>query len=110
MSLHDSLLPDFIADIRYRTPEEGGRKACPQSGYKAQIKFSIDEMQTLGLQDFANLENAELGKTIEAYIRIIATPYFKNRLWEGMKFTIREGATIVGDGIITKITNNSLKK
>ncbi len=37
---------DFIAQLQYRTIEDGGRKMPAYSGYRPQIKFDFEEMQT----------------------------------------------------------------
>ena len=43
---------DFIAELRYRTIEQGGRKTPVSSGYRPQLKFNFTEMQTTGHQFF----------------------------------------------------------
>jgi hypothetical protein len=102
---------DFIAELRYLTTEEGGRKTPVFStGYRPQIKFDFDEMQTSGQQTFLNKETVYPGDTVEAAIRILSVEHFANTLTEGMAFEFREGSKIIGTGIITTILNESLQK
>lgn len=43
---------DFIAILYYKATNEGGRKTPVQYGYRPQVKFDFDEMQTSGQQTF----------------------------------------------------------
>lgn len=99
---------DFIADLKYLTTEEGGRKTPVFSGYRPQVKFDFDEMQTSGQQTFLNKDTVYPGDTVEATIRIISVEHFANTLTEGMKFEFKEGSRIIGTGIITEILNDKL--
>lgn len=102
---------DFIADLKYLTTEEGGRKTPVfATGYRPQIKFDFDEMQTSGQQTFLNKEIVYPGETVEAIIEIISVEHFENTLTEGMTFEFREGSRIIGTGKITVILNDKLKK
>jgi hypothetical protein len=47
---------DFIAELKYLTTEEGGRKTPVHSGYRPQVKFCFTEMQTSGQQTFIDKE------------------------------------------------------
>lgn len=102
--------PDFIAVLKYRTSEEGGRKTPAASGYRPGIKFSFDEMQTSGQQTFINKELVYPGDTVTAEIQIASVDYFSHKLTVGMKFDFREGSTIIGTGEIIEIKNEKLKK
>ncbi len=50
------------------------------------------------------------GYTVEARIKIVAGNYFEKCLTEGVNFEFREGATVIGTGIIKLIINPKLKK
>lgn len=100
---------DFIAILNYRTPEEGGRKTAAHSGYRPSIKFPFDEMLTSGVQIFIGQENVLPGESVKAEIKIIATEYFKGRLFEDLEFDFREGPNIIGTGKILEIRNPILK-
>jgi len=106
----DNSKADFIATLTYRTAEQGGRKTAAKSGYRPQIKFDFEEMQTSGQQTFIDRELVFPGDTVEAEIKIISVDYFVNKLTEKMEFEFREGATIIGTGKIKQIINDKLKK
>ncbi len=101
---------DFIAELRYLTTEEGGRKTPAKSGYRPQIKFDFDEMQTSGQQTFINKEFVNPGENVKAKIKILSPDHFANTLTEGIEFEFREGATIIGKGKIEYIVNEKLEK
>ena len=102
---------DFIADLKYLTTEEGGRKTPVfSSSYRPQIKFDFDEMQTSGQQTFLNKKTVYPGDTVEAAIRILSVEHFANTLTEGMTFEFREGSRVIGTGKIIDILNDKLEK
>lgn len=100
---------DFIAQLTYKSTENGGRTTPAHSGYRPTIKFPFDKMQTSGSQTFIDAEKAFPGETVYAKIRIIAFEYFAGRLAEGMCFDFREGDKIIGTGEIKRIVNSKLK-
>ncbi|MFD3002590.1 hypothetical protein ACFS7Z_19625 [Pontibacter toksunensis] len=100
---------DFVATLKYRTTEEGGRKTPAKSGYRPGIKFGFDEMQTSGQQIFIDKEIVFPGDVVDAEIKIIAVDYFAGLLAEGMEFEFREGPVIIGKGVIKHILNEKLK-
>ena len=101
---------DFVAELKYLTAEEGGRKTPAFSGYRPQIKFEFAERQTSGQQTFLNKDTVYPGDTVEAAIKIISVEYFENTLTEGMSFDFREGSKVIGTGKITGILNTKLEK
>ncbi|AWH85915.1 hypothetical protein HYN59_12725 [Flavobacterium album] len=101
---------DFIATLSYKTTQEGGRSTPASSGYRPDIKFSFDEMYTCGMQTFINREKVYPGDTVDAYIKIIAVPYFAGRLEEGIEFIFVEGPNVIGTGVIKEIINEVLKR
>ncbi len=106
----DNSSADFIATLTYKTTEQGGRKTAAKTGYRPQVKFDFDEMQTSGQQTFIDREFVFPGDTIEAEIKILSVDYFTNKLTERMNFEFREGAKLIGTGIIKHIINDKLKK
>lgn len=102
--------PDFIAILKYRTTEQGGRKTPAQSGYRPQVKFPFSEMQTSGQQTFIDREKVFPGDTVEAEIKLLSPHFFEGCLVEGMEFEFREGARVIGIGTIKSILNDELKK
>ena len=105
----DNSNADFIAILTYRTTEQGGRKTAAKSGYRPQIKFDFEEMQTSGQQTFIDRYFAFPGDTVEAEIKILSVDIFANKLTENMQFEFREGATVIGTGKIKHIKNEKLK-
>jgi hypothetical protein len=102
---------DFIATLTYLTPEQGGRSTPVFStGYRPQIKFDFDEMQTSGQQTFIDRNIVFPGDTVEAEVKIISVDLFAGRLKEKMKFDFREGSRIIGTGEIKHILNSELKQ
>ena len=101
---------DFIATLTYKTTENGGRKTPVQSGYRSQVKFDFEEMQTSGQQTFIDRELVFPGDTVEAEMKIVSGDQFAGKLTEKMNFEFREGSTVIGTGIIKQIINDKLKK
>ena len=105
--------PDFIAVLKYYTPEEGGRNVPAYSGYRPQLKFDFEEMQTSGQQMFLDKKTVYPGDTVNAEITMASPKLFMGRILRGMTFQFREGAKIIGTGQIIEILNrelNSLNK
>ena len=96
---------DFIAILKYRTTEEGGRSTSVKSGYRPTIKFPFSTMQTSGMQNFINKDYVMPGETIEAEIRILSVDFLKYQLYENLEFDFREGNRIIGTGKIIKVIN-----
>ena len=101
---------DFIADLTYLTTDEGGRQTPAFSGYRPQVKFDFDEMQTSGQQTFLKKDTVYPGDTVQAAIRIISVEHFEKTLTEGMTFEFREGSRVIGTGKIIDILNEKLIK
>src|SRR5262245_42006695 len=101
---------DFVAEVKYKRTEDGGRRGFVASGYRGQIKFPFTERQTSGQQTFQDKERVYPGETATATIRVVSPQFFANALQEGMEFEIREGPIIVGFGKLLKILNQSLLK
>jgi hypothetical protein len=108
-NLNVKISPDFIAILKYKTAEEGGRKTAANSGYRPDIKFPFDKMLTCGFQTFIDQEKVLPGESVKAEIKINATEYFKGQLFEDLEFDFREGQNIIGTGKILKIVNPILK-
>lgn len=106
----DNSSADFIAIVTYKTAEQGGRKTPAKAGYRPQVKFDFDEMQTSGEQTFIDRDHVFPGETVEAEIKILSVDHFANRLTEKMQFEFREGSTVIGTGIIKHVLNDKLKK
>lgn len=102
---------DFIAELQYLTTEQGGRSTPVfATGYRPQIKFDFNDMQTSGQQTFIDKEIVYPGEKVEAKIKILSPEYFSNCLTEGMNFEFREGSRVIGTGEIKFIVNDKLEK
>lgn len=99
---------DFIAELIYES--EGGRTTPAMSGYRPQIKFAIEEIQTSGQQTFIGRDLVFPGDKVNAEINILSPKYFLGKLEEGMKFEFLEGSVLIGKGKILKIVNKELEK
>jgi len=106
----NDLNPDFIAILKYRTAEEGGRDKPAFSGYRPHIKFPFSNYLTSGQQKFIDKEIVYPGDTVKAAIVILATDVFANTLEVGMPFEFAEGSRIIGTGEIIEIVNENLRK
>jgi hypothetical protein len=100
---------DFIALLKYKKSEDGGRQNFALSGYRPTIKFPFSEMQTSGIQTFIDKEKVFPGETVKAEIKILSDEYFKHQLCENLEFDFREGPNIIGTGKIISILNPRLK-
>ncbi|GAA3793024.1 hypothetical protein GCM10022271_26570 [Corallibacter vietnamensis] len=100
---------DFIAELKYKTTEQGGRRTPAISGYRPQLKFDFTEIQTSGKQSFIGIDIVNPGETVLAKITMSSTILYENKLDVGTEFEFREGSIIIGIGKITNIINKSLK-
>lgn len=104
-----NMQPDFIATLKYKTTEAGGRRTPAKSGYRPAVKFPFDKMTTSGIQTFVGKELVYPGESIDAVISILSFEYFYDRLDVGMEFIFMDGTVIIGTGIIIEILNQDLK-
>jgi len=102
--------PDFIAELRYLSPQEGGRKTPANSGYRPHVKFPFSEKMTSGIQKFIDKEFVNPGETVQAKITILSPQFFENMLEVGMEFEVGEGSSVVAFGKLIEILNLNLKK
>jgi translation elongation factor EF-Tu-like GTPase len=100
----------FIAEVRFKTTEEGGRQHYASSGYRPQIKFPFSEKSTSGEHTFLNSDKVNPGETAIASIKLLSPHFFEKALEEGMEFEIIEGWKICGTGKLIKILNPNLIK
>lgn len=97
---------EIETEIRYLTPEEGGRKGV-YSGYRGQFFYLGEDWD--GIQFFPDVSDGvsvELGKSVRALVRFQLERWkdtHSKKLTVGMPFEIREGRRIVGKGVVTKV-------
>ncbi|AZA58932.1 MULTISPECIES: EF-Tu C-terminal domain-related protein [Chryseobacterium] len=100
---------DFIAYLKYRTSDEGGRMTPTRTGYRPQVRFDFEKSTSSGRQVFINKDWVSPGENVEAEITLMSPHLFENKLYEGLNFEFIEGAKIIGVGEILRIKNETLK-
>ena len=97
------------ARIRYLTTEEGGRRGPVGDGYRGQFHYENDMDANDGFQCFPDLRPGEfvpLGCTVRAWVLFPDDrwrEYHSKKVSVGMRFDIREGSKLVGQGVVTRI-------
>lgn len=99
---------DFLAELKFRASEEGGRTTEAHNGYRPGIRFPFDEMQTSGYQEYIGQVSVSPGETVLAKITIMSPAYFVGKLQAGMSFNLLEGSTLMRTGRIEEILNPPL--
>jgi translation elongation factor EF-Tu-like GTPase len=101
---------DFIAELEFLTPDQGGRKTPVRSNCRPHIEFdNYPEYLTSGIQTYIGKELVEPGEKIRAEIAILGIEYFSKRLYKNLAFKFYEGRQTIGYGKIIKILNLDLK-
>lgn len=101
---------DFIAELKFLSSAQGGRKTSVDSGYRPHIVFEdYPEQITSGKQTYLGQETVTPGEIVLAEISILSKALFSNLLYENMKFKFYEGAHKMGSGKILEIVNENLK-
>ena len=95
--------PDIEAEITFLKTEEGGRSTPAFSGYCPQ--FYYDEMNFVAVHHYIDISEIHPGQTVTTHLWFGAPQWHFEKVFIGMKFEIREGAKIVGNGVITNILN-----
>ncbi len=103
-------LPDFTANVKYLTTEEGGRKGYAASGYRPHFQLIGKKEMTSAEQLFINKDKVFPGESVSAEIRILGVETFEGLLYEGLEFKLGEGNRIVAEGVIKEVINKKLKK
>jgi translation elongation factor EF-Tu-like GTPase len=101
-------IPDFIAELKYRSTEEGGRKTPALTGIWQHLKFSFIEGYVGGKQRFLNKEIVYPGDDVKVEITVLSPEFLKNTLSIGMRFTFGEASRTTGTGEIIEIINKDL--
>ena len=101
---------DFIAELKYKTTERGGRKTPASSGYRPTVKFNFSDQQSSGSQIFIGTDEVYPGETVLAEITVVSPQFFESQLEIGLEFDFREGSTIIGFGKVIEIKNKMLER
>lgn len=110
IDLVDKGTPDFIADVKYLTTEEGGRRTCAFTGYRPHFQLNDKKEMTSAEQLFVNKDIVYPGESVITEIRILGVETFKGLLFNGQKFKLGEGPRIVAEGTIKEVINKELEK
>ena len=92
---------DIEARITYLTAKEGGRSTPVFSGYRGQFHYGGNDWDAP--QVFIDKEQVEPGESVRAYLGFLSPREHIGNIHVGMGFQVREGARIVGKGVVTKI-------
>ena len=101
---------DFVAQLYFKSTEDGGRTSFALSGYRPQVKFNFTEMQTSGQQTYIDNQMVFPGDNINALIKLTTFEHLKGKLREGTTFEFLEGDRLIGTGRILILKNEELKK
>jgi hypothetical protein len=107
--------PDFEAEVRFLSREEGGRDAPPIQGYRPDIHYDDDLPDQLWMvwPRFIDDEGQELpdGTIVPRLTRArffivnddLRATVHRNRLREGLRFSINEGPKRVAECRVTRV-------
>jgi hypothetical protein len=110
-----SYRPDFLAEVRFLAPEEGGRRGPVVQGYRADIRYADDPKQQAWIvwPRFLCPNGSELLDKAIVPPRCDANFYIINddmrrqvhlaRLRPGVRFEIVEGAHIVASCVVKRL-------
>ncbi len=101
--------PDIETEISFIPTENGGRQTAVKSGYRANHNFGFEGMLNDAAHEYIGQESVSPGESVLANIWFLVPEYQTGRLTIGFKFTVQEGAHVVGYGRITKILNDALQ-
>lgn len=94
-------IPELRATIYYLSEAEGGRKTSVGNGYRGQ--FYYDGKDWDACQTFIDKEICLLEESVDCYLTTANPHFHTQKFYIGKEFEVREGAKIVGRGIITEI-------
>ncbi len=100
--------PDFIAQVRYLSTEEGGRRTPARSGYRPHFKLPYKEWLTSCNQEFLDKEIVNPGDTVFAEMKILWIEAFEHCLAPGDSFSLGEGHKVVAQGTVNQVMNPRL--
>ena len=98
-SLFDIMYMLRKVKVKFKTFQEGGRLNMPGEGYRPTVVFN-DYGEHRGAGFFKFLGDLELGKEIEAEIKLFDLSNAEELLVSSNKFDIMEGNRVVGNGYI----------
>jgi translation elongation factor EF-Tu-like GTPase len=101
--------PDLEADISFLATSDGGRRSAAHSGYRPDHNFGVRGTLNGAAHEYVGQNSVEPGETARANLWLLAPECQQGRLQEGFAFTVQEGPRVVGNGVIRKVLNASLR-
>ncbi|MEM1041253.1 MAG: elongation factor Tu [Bacteroidota bacterium] len=92
---------DIRARITLVLTEEGGRKTPAVRGYRPQFYYSGRDWDAL--PEYIGVEQVEPGQTFETYLHLLSPECHYGKVTSGMPFEWREGARVVGQGVVLEL-------
>jgi translation elongation factor EF-Tu-like GTPase len=92
---------DIEATIRFLSTEEGGKTRPVFDDYRPQ--FYYDGRDWDAPQEYPDVSEVRPGDTVRAYLAFLSPQCHLGKIYEGMKFQVREGAKVVAEGEVTRI-------
>lgn len=99
----------FIAKIRLLSTSEGGRKTGIMSGYRPNVSFA-DSINTDVKFELINHTSLEPGEKDTVTLTPLNFDAISDFLTFGSQFIIREGAKIIGQGMVLEILKFDIDK
>jgi translation elongation factor EF-Tu-like GTPase len=107
--------PDFEAEIRFLSQEDGGREKLPLQGYRSDLRYKDQNEETAWMiwPLFLNEEGIEIPRGHPVKQQTKANMYIvsddlrktvhRQKIREGIRFHLVEGKKIVADGAVTQV-------
>lgn len=104
MVVQDGLIK-VRASVRLLSTEEGGRTDPIRGGYRPNHNFFGPDSRemTIGLVDLPDGVELRPGETMELTIAFWAWPGLVGQIYSGRRWSIQEGARLVGVGTIKEV-------
>jgi len=96
-----SVPKDIEAEIYFLSTAEGGRSTPAFTGYRPLFRYN--EQDWISSHFYPDVEAAEPGETVRAYIGLLSPDEHLGKIQYGVEFIVREGNRTVGKGVVTKI-------
>ena len=97
----DEAVHHALAEIRFLTPDEGGRTLPVYSGYRGQ--FYYDGADWDAIQTYPSEGPVNPGESVRALLWFTNPDAHRGRLYPGKQFEVREGRHVVGRGVIIRL-------
>src|SRR5262245_34698526 len=102
--------PDMEAQITLVGTEGGGRRGEVCSGYRPDHDFGIGGTLWCASHEYPEVELLHPGETTRAFLWVARPTELGPHLYNGLAFTIHEGAQLVGRGKVVSILNEALRR